>query len=90
MGNNICPICGYPNLDHPARDPDTKVPSFDICPSCGCEFGYHDATPHAEERYRRNWVQQGAPWFKPELKPLEWNLEDQLAQIGIDLGDFNQ
>lgn len=90
MGNNICPVCGYPNLDRPACDPDTQVPSFDICPSCGCEFGYYDATPHAKEKYRRNWVQQGAPWFKPELKPVEWSLKDQLAQIGIDLGDYIQ
>jgi hypothetical protein len=90
MGNNICPVCGYPNLDQPAWDPDTGSPSFDICPSCGCEFGYQDATPTAKEKYRKNWVKQGAPWFKPELKPPEWSLKDQLKQIGVDLEELIQ
>ena len=90
METYICPVCGYPELDQPAWDPNTGSPSFDICPSCGCEFGYHDATLEAKERYRRNWVQKGAPWFKPELKPLEWSLQNQLEQIGVDLGDLIQ
>jgi hypothetical protein len=35
-------------------------------------------------------VKQGAPWFKPELKPPEWSLKDQLKQIGVDLEELIQ
>lgn len=49
MGTYLCPVCGFPNLDVPAWDLDTGIPSFNICPSSGCEFGYNDATPQAKE-----------------------------------------
>jgi len=85
MRSYLCPVCGYPNLDEPAWDPNTGIPSFNICPSCGCEFGYNDATPQARENHLKNWVKQGAPWFRPELKPHSWNLKKQLEHIGVDL-----
>jgi hypothetical protein len=88
MNSHTCSICGYPRLDLPARDPETGAPSFDICPSCGCEIGYDDVTQQEKERYRRNWVDQGAIWFQAELKPLEWDLRDQLNNIGINLEDL--
>lgn len=88
MGNNICPVCGYAELSQPPYDPETKVATFDICPCCGCEFGYNDATPEAKRRYLRDWIQRGTPWFDPKLKPLHWNLKKQLLSIGIDLDSF--
>lgn len=85
---HTCPVCGYPDLSQPPYDLDTREPSFSICPCCGCEFGYNDATTEAKERYRRNWVKQGAAWFRSELKPLKWDLREQLHVIGIDLDDL--
>ena len=90
MAKYICPVCGYNELDQPAWDTTTGVPSFNIYPSCGCELGYHDATTRAKLIYLRNWVQQGTSWFRPEIKPSGWNLKEQLARIGIDLNDLNQ
>lgn len=74
-----CPTCGFPKLEEPAWDSDTGSPSFNICPCCGCEFGYDDATPHGREQYRRQWIDNGAPWFNPQKKPADWSLEDQLC-----------
>lgn len=82
MENFICNICGYPELKRPPRD-KTGTSTFDICPCCGGEFGYNDATPSAEDTYRKNWIQHGAGWFEPGLKPDKWNLSDQLLNIGI-------
>jgi hypothetical protein len=49
MGHN-CPVCGYAKLAEPPYD-KTGCASFEICPSCGTEFGYHDASKsHAEPR----------------------------------------
>jgi predicted RNA-binding Zn-ribbon protein involved in translation (DUF1610 family) len=88
MRKFTCPVCGFPEFDQPAWNPDNGIPSFEICPSCGCEFGYHDATSQAKEKYRRNWVKQGAPCFKPELKPHNWSLKIQLKKTDGDLDDL--
>ncbi len=79
-----CPTCGYPNLDEPAWDPVSSEPSFNICPCCGCEFGYNDAKPEGRSEYRIKWLHEGAFWFQPKLKPANWNLKEQLRGIGID------
>src|ERR1700722_1795355 len=48
MGHN-CPVCGYAKLAEPPYD-KTGCASFEICPSCGIEFGYHDASKsHADQ-----------------------------------------
>lgn len=88
MNNHTCSICGFPELDQPVRDPDTGAPSFDICPSCGCEIGYDDVTQQEMDRYRRDWVKQGALWFRDESKPPGWNLRNQLKSIGVNLEDI--
>jgi hypothetical protein len=54
----ICNICGYPNLRLPPRD-ETGASHFNICPCCGCEFGYEDATPLAGITYRKNGSKMG-------------------------------
>jgi rubredoxin len=88
MNKHICSICGYPELEQPARDPTTGVPSYDVCPSCGCEIGYDDVTPKEKERYRRDWTKKGAAWFKEELKPAGWSLKKQLQNAGVKWEDL--
>ena len=36
-----CPVCGYPGLDEPPRTEESGA-SYEICPSCGFEFGVTD------------------------------------------------
>lgn len=88
MEKYICPVCGYSGLDEPSHDPITGSPSFDICPCCGCEFGYNDATPSAKEDFLKTWIAQGTPWFEPALKPMKWNIRTQLKTIGRDFNAF--
>lgn len=42
-------------------------PSFDICPCCGVEWGYEDATPTAIMSYRNAWVASGAQWYDASI-----------------------
>ena len=78
----VCPVCGYDGLREQPRD-NTGSPSFEICPSCGTEYGYHDATrSHAE--LRREWLQAGAPWRHPETPPPPgWDPREQLKRANL-------
>lgn len=39
MSGHVCPVCGWGRLEEP---PEGASQSFEICPSCGTEFGFHD------------------------------------------------
>jgi hypothetical protein len=71
-----CPVCGYQNLPFPPLD-------YEICPSCGTEFEYHDARrTHAE--LRENWIRAGALWHSSVVpKPYGWNPVLQLVDAGL-------
>jgi len=56
----ICPVCGFDGLNEPAHD-NHGCGSFEICPSCGTEFGYDDSKrSHGE--LRQAWLNSGAKW----------------------------
>ena len=72
--NYTCPVCGYNELELPPAD-------FTICPSCGTEFGYHDATASLEE-LRQRWIGRGAPWISQVTpRPLNWSPWEQLLRV---------
>lgn len=64
-----CPVCAYPDMPYPPRD-------YNICPSCGTEFGSDDAYA-THDILRARWVQNGAPWFFGQ-PPIAWNPYMQL------------
>jgi len=77
---HVCPVCMWPGLKEPPWDGD--VPSNEICPSCGTQFGYHDKTG-ADEGERapiywelsQRWQGAGRPWYSTgEPQPPEWPL----------------
>ena len=74
----LCPVCGFDGLVEPPFDVD-GTPSHEICPCCGVEFGFDDRDDFAE--FRQNWIEQGAPWFTPKIKPKGWDLQKQLAKL---------
>jgi len=78
---NICPVCGYAGLEEPSHD-SFGYGSQDICPSCGTQFGYHDATtPH--EVLRKSWIEGGCIWWsQSDERPNDWNPEFQLSRVG--------
>jgi hypothetical protein len=77
-----CPVCGYPHLSEPAYD-ESGCASFEICPSCGTEFGYDDATKSIET-LRQEWLDAGARWWsKDRHPPLGWSGIKQLDDSGL-------
>lgn len=80
-GNNFCPACGYPLGNYNPWGDDGKTPTFDICPCCGVEWGNEDYTTESRTEYRNKWLADGAKWFEPQKKPVNWNLEEQLKDI---------
>jgi len=75
---HTCPVCGYDQLEYAPAD-------FNICPSCGTEFGYHDANfTHAQIRQR--WLAAGAQWWDRDTPPPpNWSPMAQLRNIGYEL-----
>jgi transcription elongation factor Elf1 len=84
MNMFTCPVCGYAELEDIPWD-DEYTPSFTICDCCGVEFGYEDATQEGKLKYRKQWIASGGKWFNPAKKPENWNMNDQLKKIGINL-----
>jgi rubredoxin len=82
MKHHDCPVCGWPKL----RDaPRTKSGggSFEICPSCGFEFGVSDDDQgHTYEGWRAAWVQRGMPWSsQAQSAPAKWKPVEQMRRV---------
>ncbi|MGH3624104.1 MAG: hypothetical protein ACRDQ5_20310 [Sciscionella sp.] len=78
-----CPVCGYPGLEEPAYSATTGLGSYEICPSCGYEFGVTDedeGISHAQ--WRRRWIVGGMQWWWTEAGPPEgWDPRAQLDAL---------
>lgn len=69
----ICPVCGYDMEDAPE--------DYNICPSCGTEFGVNDVNSSVAE-LRAAWLSAGAPWWSTtDQPPASWNPYLQLDNI---------
>jgi len=75
---NVCPICGFDKLKE-APFSKEGAPSYEICACCGFEFGFDEI--ECRDVYLKKWIEHGSKWFVPELKPRDWNLEEQLKNI---------
>jgi hypothetical protein len=79
----LCPVCGFDDLPSPPLDADGDG-SFEICPSCGFQFGVTDDDKgYTFETWRQRWVELGMPWWAApvEAAPEGWNPEQQLAKL---------
>jgi len=81
----LCPVCGYDKMKTPPED-------YNICPSCGTEFGYEDFADTYQERQERweelrfRWLSRGAPWFSPVTRaPANWNPYRQAISVAYHL-----
>lgn len=79
----ICPVCGYPEL---YEDPILDSRTYEICPSCFCEFGFDVFTelPETIIRYRLDWIKSGAKWgSRFSHSPKDWDAIDQMRKAGF-------
>jgi hypothetical protein len=79
-----CPVCGYPALKEPPRSARTGAGSYEICPSCGFEFGVtDDDRGFTYEGWRDDWVSRGMPWDSQDIEapPDGWDPRRQLQKI---------
>jgi hypothetical protein len=75
-----CPVCGYPALDEPPRSQDGGG-SYEICPSCGFEFGVTDDDQgHTYASWRQRWLALGARWTHDDSPP-GWDPSAQLRNL---------
>ena len=89
---NFCPVCGY-DLGFPAWQ--NGLPSDEICPSCGIQFGYDDSREgeFREGQYfgwRKKWMLDGCKWYGASPQPENWNPKKQLTNVQADIGCENK
>lgn len=75
-----CRVCGF-DLGKPPWGADGRRATFEICPCCGSESGYEDCDPRSAARSRAKWLSRGAKWFRPNARPANWSLDDQLLRV---------
>jgi hypothetical protein len=68
-----CPVCGFTMKAPPAE--------FNVCPSCGTEFG-NDDVDWTIEQLREAWIERGAQWWSnTQPAPEGWNPVEQLLCV---------
>jgi hypothetical protein len=79
---HMCPACGYPALQESPRSAKGGG-SFEICPSCGFQFGVSDDDAgFTYANWRARWKKLGAPWSSKGIPaPRGWNPESQVAGL---------
>ncbi len=75
-----CPVCGYPGLTEPPRKEESG-PSYEICPSCGYQFGYDDSEGIDYGTWRHKWLAAGMPWLRRNPPPPNWDPGAQLRAL---------
>ena len=76
-----CPVCGFPKLTEAPRSPSGGA-SFEICPSCGFQFGVSDDDAgHTYARWRADWKKQGMKWASVSPAPKNWDAIGQLEKL---------
>jgi hypothetical protein len=79
---HTCPVCGYPKLEEPPRSPSGGG-SYEICPSCGFQFGVDDDDKGITfVQARERWVGEGMKWSSRGMAaPRGWSAREQMAVL---------
>ncbi|MCC7375928.1 MAG: hypothetical protein IT581_14820 [Verrucomicrobiales bacterium] len=80
--SHMCPVCGFPGLKEPPRSRDGGG-SYEICPSCGFQFGVDDDDRRISvEQWRSQWIRTGKRWSSRGLAaPEGWDPDRQLESL---------
>jgi hypothetical protein len=81
---SYCRVCGF-EPPSPPWGPTGTDPSWELCPCCGVEHGYEDASEAGVLRYRSRWLELGAPWSDPSVPEDSLTVDARLARV---LGSF--
>ncbi len=76
-----CPVCGYPGLEERPRSAGGD-PSYEICPSCGFEFGVSDDSDGLSyQDWRIQWIAHGMIWSGSAPAPTFWDPKTQVETL---------
>lgn len=76
-----CPVCGYLGLDESPRTEESGA-SYEICPSCGFEFGVTDEDRGISyEQWRSEWKAGGMRWWSRRPQSAGWDPVTQLREL---------
>jgi hypothetical protein len=81
---HMCPVCGYNELSEQPRSARTGGGSYEICPSCGFQFGVTDDDRGLSyDTWREQWIARGMPWDSNGIEPppADWNPRRQLKRL---------
>ena len=77
---HFCPVCGYSHLAEEVVSADGW--SYEICPSCGFQFGVDNENGITYEAWRESWVKGGMKWWDDSIcHPQNWDPIKQLSSI---------
>jgi hypothetical protein len=80
---HICPICGYAKLTEAPRG-QSGGGSYEICPSCGFQFGVSDDdSGYTYATWRTEWKKNGMEWASVSGAPKSWNAAKQLKNLAL-------
>jgi hypothetical protein len=79
---HTCPVCGFPKLLE-APHAASGGGSYEICPSCGFQFGVDDDDKGISyETWREKWVKGGMKWHSHGVAvPKDWDAKEQLKVL---------
>lgn len=78
---HTCPVCGFPKLNEAPRSASGGG-SYEICPSCGFQFGVSDDdTGYTYAKWRATWKKSGMKWASVSPAPKKWNAAAQLKNL---------
>jgi hypothetical protein len=77
-----CPVCGAQQFEAPWTEAGGG--SLEICPSCGIQFGYHDAHPEYRDDIHRAWRTLWLANGRKQVRPVP--TFDQLMSLRDDGG----
>jgi len=78
---HVCPVCNFPGLAEVPRRKNGGG-SYEICPSCGFQFGVSDDDRgFTYAQWRSAWQTSGAKWSGQQTPPKNWDGVAQLAGL---------
>lgn len=78
---HFCPVCGFAELSEPARS-QSGGGSYEICPSCGFQFGVSDDDEgYTYAEWREEWKKNGMKWAGTRPSPKNWDPGAQLKKL---------